>query len=114
MAEVTEFQAGDPSEIEVTILKADGVTYWDFDDLIDQFLRFQSPTGASFDRTGGEIVVTVNSDPADPDTLSYTFASGELLPPGNWQVQGWIQKPDGAWHTNVKHFKVNANIPAPA
>lgn len=105
----TEFQEGDVgTQIKIAVMDEDTEEYLTFDDLLDQYILVQPPTGASY-----QVVPDVElntSDPLTPDKLVWTTVSGELVPRGSWQAQAMVQKPDGRWHTRVKHFTVRGNL----
>lgn len=104
----TEFQEGDVgTRVRVAIPDETG-EYLTFDDLIDKQMIIQPPTGTSF--TVDPDIELNTSDPATPDKLVWTTESGQLIPAGGWQAQAMVQKPDGRWHTKVKHFTVRGNL----
>jgi hypothetical protein len=42
--------------------------------------------------------------------MAYLTEDGDLDAPGVWQLQGYVELPDGSWSTSVYRFKVEPNL----
>jgi len=42
--------------------------------------------------------------------LKYTTIKADLYTHGKWQIQAYIEHPQGSWHTEIKAFKVMPNL----
>jgi len=42
--------------------------------------------------------------------IQYIGISGDVDTPGRWQMQGWVEMPDGKYYSAVATFQVNNNI----
>jgi len=42
--------------------------------------------------------------------LKHTTAKEDLYTHGTWQVQVYIEHPQGSWHTEIRSFKVMPNL----
>jgi hypothetical protein len=67
-------------------------------------MTFKKPNGDTFDR-----IAVFTSDGSDGQ-IEYVSVDGDLSPAGNWQLQAYVQTPDGSWRTNSGSFKVYENL----
>ena len=67
-------------------------------------MTFKKPNGDTFER------VAVFTSDGSNGQIEYVSVEGDLTPAGNWQLQSYVQTPDGSWRTNSGSFKVYENL----
>lgn len=104
MSDIT-IHVGDVGTVfRLTIVEADGVTPIDVSAATVKSILFQKGNGARTKKTA-----TLYTDGTD-GVIQYTAVAGDVDSAGNWQLQGYVEIPDGKFYSEILRFRVLDNI----
>lgn len=67
-------------------------------------IKFGKPTAATVTQTG--VFVTDGTD----GKMKYTSVADDLVPTGDWDIQGYVEMPAWTGHSDMGHFTVHRNL----
>lgn len=104
MSDIT-IHVGDVGTIfRLTIVERDGVTPIDVSAAIVKNILFQKGNGTRVKQNA------VNFTDGTDGVIQYASQSGDIDSAGNWQIQGYVELPDGKYYSEVLRFRVLDNI----